>query len=327
MHGRQIDAALARPYKENWIDEEIVSIGRVLGVTSARIGLNVQKSGRSTGLTRGQIRVIKAVVRIGFSGGRTALFTNQIVTTKMGTAGDSGSLLLNQDNHAVGLLFAGGNSATIYHPIAEVLNIMQVRFTAKKRDFPSFSDEDDNDRQLRIYQSDLPRLLAFSNVIGVGIGHKEQQGIDLGEPCITFFVRKKLPRSLLRAEDLIPPKIEGIITDVVETGDLVADIENETFSVDKMRYKRNAKKRPAQPGLSIGHYQVTAGTFGAVVYDEQTNEPLILSNNHVLANATNGKDGLSKIGDPILQPGRADGGRLNRDVIGSLLRFHPLQFL
>lgn len=108
MTWRQIDAALARPQQKDWIDATILSIGQVLGVASPQLGLNVQKSGRSTGLTRGQIRVIKAAVKVGFSGGRTALFTGQIVTSKMGEPGDSGSLLLNLKNYAVGLLFAGG---------------------------------------------------------------------------------------------------------------------------------------------------------------------------------------------------------------------------
>ncbi|MGB9825660.1 MAG: hypothetical protein ACPLRU_03205, partial [Desulfofundulus sp.] len=78
-----------------------------------------------------------------------------------------------------------------------------------------------------------------------------------------------------------------------------------------------------QPGISIGHYRISAGTFGAVVKDRATGEPLILSNNHILANATDGKDGRAAIGDPILQPGPYDGGQA-RDRIGTLLRFSPL---
>ena len=76
--------------------------------------------------------------------------------------------------------------------------------------------------------------------------------------------------------------------------------------------------------MSIGHYKVTAGTFGAVVYDVRTGEPLILSNNHVLANSSNGRDGRAKIGDPILQPGRYDGGT-DDDVIARLHRFIPIE--
>lgn len=324
----QIDAALARPHQQGWINDEILSLGHVLGAVPAQLGQNVQKSGRTTGLTRGQVRVIKAAVKVGFSGGRTALFTNQIVTSKMGEPGDSGSLLVNLKNYAVGLLFAGGDTATIYHPIADVLKVLQVRLTKEREDLRAADASEEGYRRFHnLYRNALDEFLAFPNVLGVGIGFKEQNGINLGEPCITFLVRKKYPRSYLRTDELIPPKIDDIFTDVVETGFLSADILAESYPVDKMRYQRNLKKRPAQPGLSIGHFQVTAGTFGAVVYDEHSGEPLILSNNHVLANATDGEDGLARPGDPVLQPGRADGGRLFRDEIGSLLRFHPLQFL
>jgi hypothetical protein len=74
--------------------------------------------------------------------------------------------------------------------------------------------------------------------------------------------------------------------------------------------------------VSIAHYRVTAGTFGAVVNDRKTDELLILSNNHVLANATDGRDGKSKIGDPVYQPGSYDGGSSD-DMIGHLVRYVP----
>src|SRR5439155_1366058 len=48
--------------------------------------------------------------------------------------------------------------------------------------------------------------------------------------------------------------------------------------------------------------------------------PVILSNNHVLANQNAGR-----VGDPILQPGPADGGRL-QDTIARLVDFVPIQF-
>ena len=77
------------------------------------------------------------------------------------------------------------------------------------------------------------------------------------------------------------------------------------------------------PGMSVGHYKVTAGTFGALVKDANTGELLILSNNHVLANASDGRDGRCAIGDDILQPGAYDGGT-SSDVIARLERFVPI---
>ena len=43
--------------------------------------------------------------------------------------------------------------------------------------------------------------------------------------------------------------------------------------------------------------------FGGLVRDKQSEDTVILSNNHVLANSNN-----ASIGDTILQPGTADGG-------------------
>ena len=57
--------------------------------------------------------------------------------------------------------------------------------------------------------------------------------------------------------------------------------------------------------------------------DSRTKEPYILSNNHILANVTNGNDGRAEIGDPILQPGSYDGGTEN-DIIGRLHKFVPI---
>lgn len=86
---------------------------------------------------------------------------------------------------------------------------------------------------------------------------------------------------------------------------------------------RTERFRPAPPGVSIGHYKVTAGTFGAVVRDRKTGGLLILSNDHVLANASDGEDERARQGDPVYQPGSYDGGS-EEDIIGHLERFIPI---
>jgi hypothetical protein len=78
-------------------------------------------------------------------------------------------------------------------------------------------------------------------------------------------------------------------------------------------YRR--RTRPLKPGLSIGHFRVTAGTLGAFVRDRKTGAPLILSNNHVLAN-----ENRARRGDAILQPGAFDGGTRPADRVGELTR-------
>jgi hypothetical protein len=154
-------------------------------------------------------------------------------------------------------------------------------------------------------------LLKLENVVGVGKGFKVQKGLSTNRESIVVLVRKKIPKEELKANQLVPIRILEIETDVIEVGEL------RFFNL------RTNMVRPAQPGMSIGSYRITAGTFGAVVYDKKTKRELILSNNHVLANSSDGQDSLCQIGDAIYQPGAYDGGT-PIDLIGHLERFVPI---
>jgi hypothetical protein len=152
-------------------------------------------------------------------------------------------------------------------------------------------------------------VLALPNVVGVGIGYKVRQQVATGELSVVALVRRKVPQAGLDAADLVPASMDGVVTDVVEVGDL------------RPLQSRSGRWRPAPGGVSVGHVRVTAGTLGCVVLDRATGERLILSNNHVLANSNE-----SRKGDSILQPGAADGGREPEDVIARLERFSPIHF-
>jgi hypothetical protein len=92
----------------------------------ARLLMPVRKSGRSTGLTTGQITVIDTTVNVSY-GEKSAQFEGQIVTGPMSAPGDSGSLLVAGDSlHAVGLLFAGSDQSTVFNPIQDVLDGLDV---------------------------------------------------------------------------------------------------------------------------------------------------------------------------------------------------------
>ncbi|MEW6447781.1 MAG: hypothetical protein AB1426_06805 [Bacillota bacterium] len=158
------------------------------------------------------------------------------------------------------------------------------------------------------------RLLSIPNALGVGLGKKMVRGSETDQTAIVVFVEKKLPPGYLTRATMVPKTIGDVKTDVVETGRF------------RLLGKFTGRQRPAQPGLSIGHYLITAGTFGAVVYDSKTDKPLILSNNHILANASNGRDRRCRPGDPILQPAPFDGGELGRDTIAILERFIPMRY-
>jgi len=159
-------------------------------------------------------------------------------------------------------------------------------------------------------------IFARANVVGVAVGNRVTGGRETDEACIVVYVEAKRPEAQLRHRDIVPKAFGGVRTDVVETGRFRAlRAARAAEAVDLDRTKRI---RPAPGGVSIGHFQITAGTLGVLAH--RGGRPVILSNNHVLANQN-----AARVGDPILQPGPADGGRL-QDTIGRLVDFVPIQF-
>lgn len=170
-------------------------------------------------------------------------------------------------------------------------------------------------------------LLTLENVVGVAPSLKVTEGKPTKTWSLTVLVEKKEPKTKVAKSSLVPAQVGDVPTDVVEVG----KIEPLVF---------NARVRPALPGYSIGHHNITAGTFGCLVRDlrrcccklekdcgcaptreECPGDYLILSNNHVLA-ATN----RGQIGDLILQPGPFDGGVFPSDGVATLERFEPIVF-
>jgi len=159
---------------------------------------------------------------------------------------------------------------------------------------------------ITVKQQYLDKLFTMPNVVGIGVGFKVAGGVVTSELAITISVSKKVASAQLAASDLIPKLLGSIKTDVVETG------------IFKAFQDPKQKMRPARPGVSIGHYNITAGTMSCLV--KRGTDVLILSNNHVLADSNNGQ-----LGDAILQPGKYDGGT-DADKIAELAEYVPLAF-
>jgi hypothetical protein len=122
----RVDAALAVPVDPNMFTGEIRGIGAVSGTKAANLGQAIRKSGRTTDLTTGTITLLNATVNVAY-GSKTARFTGQIISTPLSQGGDSGSLIVDGiENMAVGLLFAGSPQATIFTPIQEVLDALEI---------------------------------------------------------------------------------------------------------------------------------------------------------------------------------------------------------
>jgi hypothetical protein len=150
-------------------------------------------------------------------------------------------------------------------------------------------------------------ILSFPLVTGVAVSLRYAGGEILPEPCITFFVEKKVPES--ECEPAIPRSIAGVPTDVLEAGRPV-------LQTSGAAHVRGRRIRPAQPGSSVSHIRVTSGTLGCLVEDEK--RQYILSCAHVLS------DAAGVPGDAIVQPGTHYGGTAPKDRVGRLTKTIPL---
>jgi len=157
----------------------------------------------------------------------------------------------------------------------------------------------------------LIQKVSLKNVVAVGISEKISKKKKTGQLALTFYVEKKLSLTELREDEVIPKELpdtlspdKSILTDVIEIGKIHPEV--------------NSKRKPIQPGYSIGHIRTTAGTLGAIVTNGK--DLYVLSNSHVLA-----QSGQAKKGDKILYPGKIDGGKNPGDVIAKLHDFIPFQ--
>ena len=252
MRTNAVDAAIAQVRVGN-VDPTgfIIDIGTLSSDTVApSLSMAVKKSGRTTGLTHGNITAVNATIDVSYGSGKTARFTNQIVVGPGSfiAAGDSGSLMVENvdtDPRAVGLLFAGGSTTAIANSIGDVLDAFHVSMVgtgigpdpsasllgkilawAKKfsgvtetqaasAQLPAHVSESAVDAVRRVKERHEGRLLATPGVIGVGVGLSDtimkQAAIEIYVKQATEPLRQALPKSL-----------DGVETKIVETGEIRA---------------------------------------------------------------------------------------------------------
>lgn len=127
-----VDAALVAPLGNILLDPNIIDIGGPpVGTVEPQLGMSVVKSGRTTGLTEARIVQIDVTVNVKY-GDQMARFANQIMTTPFSQPGDSGSLVLDFERRAVGLLFSGSSQITVINPIKSVLSAFDVELVTAR---------------------------------------------------------------------------------------------------------------------------------------------------------------------------------------------------
>ncbi len=66
------------------------------------------------------------------------------------------------------------------------------------------------------------QLLQLANVVGLGIGFKETDGHFTDQLALVVNVSKKVPLAELDSRHVVPAQLDGIPTDVQETGPIRA---------------------------------------------------------------------------------------------------------
>lgn len=191
------------------------------------VGMEITKSGRTTGVTTGSVLAINSTVNVSYGSCGTARFIGQVMTTAgLGSSGDSGSVVLEQDtNTPVGLYFAGSALSGVMNPILDVYTALRVFVDADGFEGISTLAElqqkaasmpvDARIRQLKqVQKRHEARLLSVPGVRGVGIGMDEARR----DAVLVVFVEKLTDR----LKNTIPSKLEGARVRLIESGVIVA---------------------------------------------------------------------------------------------------------
>lgn len=109
------------------IQEQIITVGVPQGIKDVRVGESVHKYGRTTAYTTGTCiaRDVTTVINYGDNGLFT--FTGLDMYSRMSAGGDSGSVIVAQDdNKIVSLLFAGSDSVTFGIPFKKIVDKLHI---------------------------------------------------------------------------------------------------------------------------------------------------------------------------------------------------------
>lgn len=119
-----LSVALATVLDPADVSPQVRGRGYIAGVRPARPGQRVFIVGRTSGQAEG--RVLRVGASLVLPGQIAVPFADLIMTTPLVQGGDSGAVLLDEQNYALGLGFAGGGNASYFIPMQRVLDALAV---------------------------------------------------------------------------------------------------------------------------------------------------------------------------------------------------------
>jgi hypothetical protein len=126
-------------------------------------------------------------------------------------------------------------------------------------------------------------LKKYPGVVSVEVGIKETSGKLTEDLSFRVYVQKKKDRQDLSPDAVIPDRIFGVKTDIIEH-----DIPVATF--DEKKY------RPVKGGIQLANEEDSTGTLGCIARLNSDNSIVVLSNSHVLKGG--GASGTIDVGQP-----------------------------
>jgi hypothetical protein len=128
----QNDAAIAQLVDPSIVQPKIMGIGNLKGISEPRSGASVKMAGRTSGVTYGKITDMKAKLAVsGYpvrngSEETTITFDEILLCSEMSEGGDTGAILVDERNNALGMCFAGSAEFTLFLPIRKILDALNV---------------------------------------------------------------------------------------------------------------------------------------------------------------------------------------------------------
>ena len=129
----------------------------------------------------------------------------------------------------------------------------------------------EQDRLLKVMRKHRKRLLQLPNVRSVDVGYEFTDGRSTGRLAIRVHVNEKQPEAALKRSERLPEQIDGFPVDVIES------------NPELQAVNRDAHQTPVIGGVTLGNTRSgEIGTLGAVVFDQDSLQPMALSNYHVM---------------------------------------------
>ena len=233
----KVDAAIAKAYPGM-----VNPNGKIVGIgipgndyVQAEVGMNVKKSGRTSGITKGTVVAVDVTIRLELDEGKFARFVKQIVIEPrkktFAEGGDSGSIVYLDQKPcppAVGLLFGGDERGWgVINPMKEVLKAMKkvkpkgparlvgcdppVNAAAAAKNPAALRLQRHLRKARRVHRRAGDRLLEHNGVAGSGVGLRPGSGDQV---AVHIYVEKKTAEVV----ESLPAEIDGIPTAIIETG-------------------------------------------------------------------------------------------------------------